>query len=235
MRGIILFILLTTTLGTAQLDVAFMITNHDYEWGPALDFFNADERFDEVNYYDCHLYTPDFDEFLYHDVVITGGTSSYYEPIIFGDRLADYVDLGGCVIVTACSLTQWPLGGGIGGRWHDDGYCPYYSDNPNLLEGYEDLIIDDPRHEIFDGVAGLWDSRWRADTILRSGAVELAHFPDSGGVAINDQENVVGVNYLGGNHLWSGDGYLIMANAACYLAGYSEVRETSWGKIKAQF
>jgi hypothetical protein len=71
------------------------------------------------------------------------------------------------------------------------------------------------------------------DTILSSGAVELAHFPDTGGVAVNAQENVVGVNYLAGAHRWTGDGFLIMANAACYLAGHSDVQETSWGQIKA--
>ncbi|MCK4594641.1 hypothetical protein KAU45_09070 [bacterium] len=211
----------------------FATPGEDYH-SSLLDYFNADERFDEVNYYDCHDGTPEPEEFLYHDVVITGGLSNYLEPVLFGDRLADYVDQGSYVM-TCSSLTQWP-GGSPGGRWHDDGYCPYYSENPNPLEGYEDLIIDDSGHEIFNGVSGLWKCYWRADTILRDSAVELAHFADAGGVAVSMAENVAATNYTPHiGHRWTGDGFLVMANAACYPAGYSEVREASWGQIKAEF
>ncbi|MCK4593635.1 hypothetical protein KAU45_03975 [bacterium] len=139
-----------------------MIKNNDYEWETAQDYFNADERFDEVNFYNCWLGTPNFGEFLKHDAVFAGGGARYYDPVIFGDRLAD--------------------------------------------------------------------------TILRSGAVELAHFADTGGVALSMAENVAATNYTPHiGHRWTGDGYLIMANAACYLTGYSEVREASWGQIKATF
>ncbi|MCX7021830.1 MAG: hypothetical protein NTW26_06100 [bacterium] len=213
-----------------------MIGDYRDHWDEVLNYFESDGRFGDVDFYDCSDdSTPPVGVFSCYDVIVAGGTASYREPVIFGDRLADYVDQGGCVVVETGKLMNWPWSGGIGGRWHDDGYCPYYSENPGGLEGDEDLIIDEPGHAIFDGVSGLWDSLYRVDTILRSGAVELAHFPDSGGVAVNAWENVVGLNYMCGAHNWTGDGYLILANAACYLAAHSDVREMSWGQIKAEF
>jgi hypothetical protein len=96
------------------------------------------------------------------------------------------------------------------------------------------MIIDQPDHYIFTGVERLWDCNWRVETIMREGATELAHFADAGGVAVNAEESVVGLNYLITDE-WIGEGYLIMANAAYYLAGGAAVRETSWGQIKAEF
>ena len=236
MRGIVFLVFLTATLCVAQLDVAFMIGDHRTHWDEVLDYFEGDGKFSDVDFYDCwEGDTPPVGVFLCYDVIVAGGTGSYREPVIFGDRLADYVDQEGCVVVEAGKLTNWPWRGGIGGRWHDDGYAPYYSENTDMLEGNQDLVIDDPGHEIFDSVAGLWDSYWRNVTILRDSATELAHFPDTGGVAVNAQENVVGLNYMCGAHGWTGDGFLIMANAACYLAAHSDIQETSWGQLKASF
>jgi hypothetical protein len=236
MRGIACIIFLTVALAAAQLDVAFMMAVTDeFYIHEILDYFEADERFDEVNFYNCCLGTPNFGEFLRHDVVFAGG-GLYHDPDLFGDRLADYVDQGGCVVVEAGGLKYWFTTVGIGGRWRADGYCPYYSNHGNWLLGYEDLVIDEPGHEIFDGVSGVWDSYYRADTILRDGAVELAHYADAGGVAVSAAEDVVAANFtLYVGHEWTGDVYLIMANAACYLAAHSDVRETSWGRIKASF
>jgi hypothetical protein len=236
MNKVALLVLLTATFVVAQLDVAFMIGDYMAHWDEALDYFEADGRFGDVDFYDCSDdSTPPVSVFLCYDVVVAGGTASYLEPVIFGDRLADYADQGGCVVVEAGKLSNWPWRGGIGGRWYGDGYAPYYAENTDMHEGDADLVIDEPGHEIFDGVSGLWDSHWRVETILRSDAVELAHFPDSGGVAVNARENVVGINYMCGAHGWTGDGFLIMANAACYLAAHSDVREMSWGQIKATF
>lgn len=208
MYKVIFLVLLTVVLGAAQLDVAFMVTERREFWAETIGFFEDDGRFSDVDFYDCREgSTPPVGVFLLYDAVVVGGGPMLLEPRIFGDRLADYVDLGGCVVVEAGKLSNWPWSGGIGGRWHYDGYAPYYSENTDWFESDEDLVIDDPGHEIFDGVSGLWDSRYRVDTILQDGAVELAHFPDTGGVAVNAQENVVGVNYLAGSHRWTGSAF----------------------------
>jgi hypothetical protein len=71
-------------------------------------------------------------------------------------------------------------------------------------------------------------------TELRAGAVELAHFADAGGVALNADESVCGINYSSSDdHFWTGDGFRLIANAACYLADYVDIQPSSWGRIKA--
>ncbi|MBD3372734.1 MAG: hypothetical protein GF403_08470 [Candidatus Coatesbacteria bacterium] len=86
-----------------------------------------------------------------------------------------------------------------------------------------------------NGVSAV-DNVWaRVQTSLRSGAYELAHFVDAGGVAVDEDETVIGVNYRSRDDRdWTGDGWLLLANAACWLCDYSTVRETSWGAIKAR-
>jgi hypothetical protein len=237
MCKIIFFVLVVAISTTAQLDVAFMIGDHREHWDEALNYFGSDGRFGDVDFYDCSDdSTPPVGVFLCYDVIVAGGTASYLEPVIFGDRLADYADQGGCVVVEAGKLSNWPWRGGIGGRWYGDGYAPYYAENTDMHEGDADLVIDEPGHTIFNSVSGLWDSHWRVETILRSDAVELAHFPDSGGVAVNAAQTVVAANFQAyDHHLWTGDGFLILANAACWLAAHSGVQEMSWGQIKAEF
>ena len=233
MRRVLFFILLTATLASATIDVAFMLSEPRADWEEVLGFFEDDGRFGELDYYDCSSDTPPVGVFVLYDVVIVGGVAEYGDYMLFGDRLADYVDQDGLVVVEGGKLAHRSYGG-IGGRWFDDGYSPYYTILRYPLEDPEDLIIDQPDHYIFTGVERLWDCSWRIDTTMREGATELAHFPDAGGVAVNAAENVVGLNFLSSDE-WIGEGYLIMANAACFLAGYADVQDTSWGQIKATF
>ncbi|MCX7022920.1 MAG: hypothetical protein NTW26_11750 [bacterium] len=233
MPRIFFFILLTATLSAAQLNVAFMLSEPRADWEEVIGFFTDDGRFGELDYYDCVSGTPPLGVFVLYDVVVVGGVPEYLDPVVFGDRLADYVDQGGLVVVEGGKLAHKSYGG-IGGRWYDDGYSPYYSMMRYPLEGPEDLIIDQPDHYIFNGVSGLFGCNWRVNTTMREGAAELAHYSDAGGVAVNAAESVVGLNFLI-TDVWTGDGHLIMANAACFLAGYADVQETSWGQIKATF
>ena len=236
MRRVVVFLLLAAALAAAGYKVAFMVCDPQNRWEDALAYFYNEPRFYWVAYYNCVYMTPDPYEFSKQDVIIVGGSLGYHDPNLFGNRLADYVDQGGKVVVETGGIVYSPDYDGIGGRWRSDGYSPYYSNSSILLTGELDLIIDEPGHAVFDGVSGLWDSYWRANTILRSDALELAHFPDAGGVAVNAAETVVAVNFQAhDDHWWTGDGFLILANAACWLAAGSAVDETSWGWIKAAF
>jgi len=233
MQRILFFVLLTATLAAATIDVAFMVSDPRADWEEVMGFFEDDGRFGELDYYDCVSDTPPLGVFVLYDVVVVGGLPEYNDYMLFGDRLADYVDQNGLVVVEGGKLAHRSYGG-IGGRWFDDGYSPYYSFKRYPIEGPEDLIIDQPDHYIFSGVERLWDCNWRVDTTIREGATELAHFSDAGGVAVNAAESVAGLNFLITDE-WIGEGYLIMANAACYLSGYAAVQEMSWGSIKTEF
>lgn len=226
-------ILLTASFAFAAVDVAFMVSEPKADWDGVMDFFKDDWRFGDVDYYDCTELTPPTGVFVLYDVIVVGGVAEYLDAMLFGDHLADYMDQGGRVVVEAGKLAHRSYGG-IGGAWFDGGYAPYYSIKRYPITGLEDLVIDDADHYIFTDVVRLWDCNWRIDTTMREGAIEIAHFPDAGGVALNAAETVAGINFLVTDS-WIGDGYLIFANAAAYVSGQAAVEELSWGSIKAEF
>ena len=236
MRWVFIVMLVLSLPSIGGVKVAFFIAGTEEDWVPALDYFNDDPRFDMVFFISCIVRTPELTTFQYFDVVFYGGWSPYLTPELFGDRLADYVDSGGYAIGLTVGMYARPDHWGITGRWEEEGYCPYRRTIEDLPFSYEDLIIDHPEHPVFDGVSYVHDSYYRIYCELRNGATELAHFSDTGGVAINADETAVGINIEGSDYYrWTGDGFLIMANAACWLAAHSDLRETSWGEIKAKF
>ncbi len=235
MKTVILLLVLPL-VAFAGLDVAFFLADTEDDWIPTLDYFNNDSRFDLVAFVSCATFTPPLVAFQFYDVVFYGGWSPYMNPELFGDRLADYVDSGGFAVGINVGMLAGLWRYGITGRWEEEGYCPYRRTPEGWGFFYEDLIIDHPEHPIFDGVGYVHDSYLRIYCELRNGATELAHFSTTGGVAINGDETAVGINIEGSDYLqWTGDGFLIMANATCYLAAHSDVQEMSWGQIKAEF
>jgi len=196
----------------------------------------SDPRILDVTRFGISSTLPPLYQLLIFDCVIATGSFTVCDPVAYGDLLADYVDEGGGVLcVREAMLGSYSYyESAPTGRWEAEGYCPYECISSLLINEDMDLIIDQPSHSIFDGVDGVDDVPLRVRTALRSGAYELAHFVDAGGVAVNEDETVVGVNYSAENDpYWTGDGWLLLANAACWLCDYSSVSEASWGCIKA--
>ena len=237
MRNILLVLLLLVVLAVASepISVAILVADYYYfyELHQALE---ADPRTGWVNRISISDSLPLLEHLQNYDCVVTDGFFTVCDPIAYGDLLADYVDGGGRVLSVFYAMmgSYGPNDCAPTGRWEADGYCPYECTSPVFFNGYTDLIIDEPGHPVMYGVSAV-DNVWaRVQTSLRSGAYELAHFVDAGGVAVNEDETVVGVNYRSRDDRdWTGDGWLLLANAACWLCGHSGVSETSWGRIKA--
>ncbi len=78
-----------------------------------------------VDYFDARLCTPTPELLAQYDVVYTWVNAGYADSTLFGDRLADYVDAGGRVILGAfCTFRR---GNYLGGRIMRDEYCPVTS------------------------------------------------------------------------------------------------------------
>jgi len=73
----------------------------------------------DVDYFDARYMTPTVDLMIQYDSVLTWKNYSYWNPVEFGNNLADYADLGGRVI-----LGQWCCPDGLGGRIMQPEYCP---------------------------------------------------------------------------------------------------------------
>jgi len=235
MKSFILLLVLPLA-ALAGLDAVFLVGDFYQYWSDVVEYVRNDPRFDIVYFYSIMDWMPPLEFMRNFDVIFVGGTYTK-EPDEFGDNLADYVDEGGCVVCIFGMLFYDPSGYGIGGRWLEDEYAPYgHIPDGYIIYDYQDLNILEPEHPIFDGVSHLSDVYSHFPLELRSGANEIADFPDYPAIAINAGITVVGLDYVCNNPQgWTGDGFLIMANAACWLAAHSNVQEMSWGQIKAEF
>ena len=236
MKTVILMLVLPL-VALAGLDAVFLVGDFYQYWSEVVEYVRDDPRFDDVYFIHIMDFTPSLELMRNFDALFIGGTHTE-EPDEFGDNLADYVDGGGCVVCISEMLFYDPGSWwGIGGRWAADEYAPYGPiPGEFIVYDYQDLNILEPEHPIFEGVSHLSDVYSHFPLELRPGANEIADFPLYPGIAINAGNTVVGLDYVCNDPRgWTGDGFLILANAACYLAAHSDVRETSWGQIKAEF
>jgi hypothetical protein len=76
-----------------------------------------------VDYYDACVGTPTASQLLEYDAVFTWVNYAYADSVLMGDRLADYVDQGGRVILGAWCLPV-RFGNHLDGRIMEPAYCP---------------------------------------------------------------------------------------------------------------
>ncbi|MBD3372736.1 MAG: hypothetical protein GF403_08480, partial [Candidatus Coatesbacteria bacterium] len=149
---------------------------------------DSDPRIIDATRFGISSTLPPLYQLLIFDCVIATGSFTVCDPVAYGDLLADYVDDGGGVLcVHEAMLGSYShYESAPTGRWEAEGYCPYECTSSSLIVNSKDLLIDQPSHYIFDCVAGVDEVHLRVQTSLRSGAYELAHFADAGGVAVNE-------------------------------------------------
>ncbi|MCX6841437.1 MAG: T9SS type A sorting domain-containing protein [candidate division WOR-3 bacterium] len=124
----------------------------------------------------CVSYTPTFAEMCGYDVILVWSSDSFADPVTMGDRLADYVDVGGRVIMfTSCWYDSAGLG--IGGRIKNEWQYQTinYSDSFDLQDRTEGWF--DPGHEITRDM-GIHPIHmyFRHNTTLAPGAFLLAEW-----------------------------------------------------------
>ncbi len=177
---------------------------------------------------------PGLETFLEYDATFcwTAGTPAYPDSI--GDVLADYVDMGGGLVLAQGAYTISNLGP-IGGRIMTEGYSPLIpgppsaDNNPHVLEPNSIAL---PMHPMFNGTNvdnfHLFHQPQFSNPTMDATATLLAL--DEMGVivtAINAAENVVGINTVG---QWSFNPQLypeprkFMANALMFVGGAFESR-----------
>jgi hypothetical protein len=230
----VLILCLALTGAAGALSVIMLVNSFD-NFDGLYQHLCADPRFDVVYRYRIRYDPPPPELLQLHDCATIDGYFRFCDMVTLGNLLADYVDGGGRVVCNYYAMKgPYEDDGSPLGRWWFEGYSPYACLCDADYHYPEDLIIDEPGHPIFDGISAVNGARGRMQTELRAGAVELAHFADAGGVALNADETVCGINYRSSNdHFWTGEGFRLIANAACYLADYVDIQPSSWGRIKA--
>jgi len=164
-----------------------------------------------VTFEDWSTTTPTVEQLLQYGCVFTWSNYKYAESFLLGNRLADYVDLGGTVVISNfCWTSRWGLGGRI---QTDENYAPL-THNGNCAYSYTDLGSYDSGHPFMDGVSSIigiyfmcyvqkeQSATWVADT--------TSLYPLC---SVNADYNVAGVNmYPGDARRWSGDGWVLYNN-----------------------
>jgi hypothetical protein len=169
-------------------------------------FFPLGSQIDWIN---LRSSTPPVSTFLAYDVVYTFSLNLYADPVLAGDRLADYVDAGGKVVITqfAYSIANIPGAdkGPLKGRIMTTGYSPLTAGMPNgnLAEKKIDVSsLDFPLHPIFnfvhDDIIDFFAQGDFGDPGLDPTATLLAKdITGDNVVAINAAGNVMGLDMLG--------------------------------------
>ena len=159
---------------------------------------------DVVNFFDARSSTPTLSNLQDYDAVLVWRNYGVYDPVALGDVLADYVDVGGGVVVTSAC---WAGGPTLQGRFMTEGYSPFVSTGSYLLESWADLGWYDTGHPIMAGVGSV-SGYLRGIVNVADGAELVASWNDSAPF-VATKSQVVGValmpNIYGYGHDWTGD------------------------------
>lgn len=166
----------------------------------------------------------------YNAVIIYSDTSSIYNPVGWGDVLADYVDYGGGVVFTAFTFATPNESVGINGRISSEEYLIFTDDG--YSSGYHlTLVADAASDSILNGVNSFegGQSSYHSKVSLTAGANLIAHwsndYPLVATKQIADKGRIAGLNIFPPSSdirsdLWdsSTDGALLMANSLMWVS-----------------
>lgn len=174
-----------------------------------------------VDVFDAKVATPSLGTLLHYDCVLLTNYIQFKDRWTLGDILADYVDLGGGVIMTHLSFgsSTYP----VAGRFQSDGYSPFTS-----LGGFAssaNLGAFDAGHPIMAGVTQAYTHEPQRVT-LSTGAVWVASWNNGVPFVAAKGAHVVGVTitfWCGMEYEWGGDLPRLIHNAAFWASGGGDI------------
>ena len=184
----------------------------------------AFDSVDHINASSSASFTPTLTDLQAYDAVLAFSTATFDDPIALGNVLADYYDGGGRV-VTAFATATSSLPRAIEGRFGSDYML---LDNSGGFSGNDDSLgtIFEPSSPLLAGVSSL-SAGWAYQSTggLANGGITVAEWNDSGeplvirGEIGNRQRvdlNFYPISSEINSNFWTGDGFILMANALLY-------------------
>jgi hypothetical protein len=128
-----------------------------------------------VNTFDTSIGTPGPETLAAHDVVAGLGDSSYQDPALWGNRLADFIDAGG--VFTQYAYDNWDnIGAHPTGRFESGGYGPFIpGPDDALLTSLGTILV--PGSPLLAGVPSFTTDDNTTPTVA-AGATLLAKWTD---------------------------------------------------------
>ena len=137
-------------------------------------------------------------------------------PVTVGNRLAEYVDAGGNVILAAPTFYNGSAGG-IKGRLADNGYIPFMK---GKIYGTSAMGEFDSTNYIMENVRSVQGSHMLIDAKINDGATEVASLTN-GSPLVGTKGSVIALNlYIAYPGYWTGDVPALIINAI------------NWGHLK---
>jgi len=200
----------------------------DSQFLPPTDELLAHPMIDSVGYLDARGSTPTLNDLAVFDAVLTYNNVRPDDQVAFGNVLADYVDLGGGLVISAYA---YGIGWGIFGRVMDvGGYSPLRgSSGAGNISG--NLIVTIPDDPIFTGVdldsLTYFHNFNTAHPYLNTGASLLATDGTYNMIARNESSNIIALNFFpgkccGGNN---DELYQIIGNSLVSVADTQPIPE----------
>ncbi len=166
-----------------------------------------------VDDYDLTASTPTLTEMSDYDLIFTWTNSDCDDSNLWGDRLADYIDDGGKVVLLDFA---WYSDDGlysIAGRIMSEGYSPLTSLDGHNHYSWANLGTYDAGHPLMYGVTAV-SAYYRDWVSLTPGATLIASW-DDGEEFIAEKGNVLAVNLFQG-FSWGGEYPIILQNIIRY-------------------
>lgn len=166
--------------------------------------------FDEFNAYSG---TPELDLMLNYDIVLVSSNYAFNDPALLGNRLAEYVDEGGSVIIMNSSLS---IAGayGLEGNIINPGYSPLYK-AAHVNANAETTNIN--VHPITNNVESITTGQY-IQTGTQGSGISLGNY-DTGYpfAAYNPEKPIVVINVIPYIDFWGGDLMQLMENTITWL------------------
>jgi len=220
-------ILISVMFSTQASAISIGIAAADSEFKPPTAELLAHPLIDSVNYVNARGTTPSLDDLAGFDAVLAYNNVPPGDPVAFGDVLADYVDSGGGLVLSAFAFSSPGL---MSGKIMTAGYSPFIvTGQKGDLSG--NLIATSPDDLIFTGIdlASLtyFHNSNFAYPGLDLGASILATDGTYNMIARNESANIVGMNLFpgkccGGNN---DEFYRLIGNSLVSVAGTQPVPE----------
>jgi hypothetical protein len=185
------------------------------------------------DYFDARFDTPSPSLLATYDCVHTWSNYPYSDPALFGNRLADYVDGGGKVILGAFAASQ--AGNALAGRLVDPaaGYTPVTSPgNHEGMSAWDGMCREDC---VWEDIAGLYANHRQTLTVVDpANGFACGNFVDGEiAVAYIANRRVYVVNGAGGFPIYT-DHWMawVVANACDCVVPPTAVLPARWSRVK---
>ncbi len=169
-----------------------------------------------VDFYPLNSSLPTLSQLQAYNVVICWTDYTAVDPVAAGNLLADYVDVGGKVVISTFAFyggSQWALAG----RIMTDAYSPLLPGDGSHYS-WANLGTYNASHPIMQGITALGDY-YRDYTVLSTGATLVASW-DDGENLVATKGCIVGIDlYPGPSYDFTGDVIPLYHNTVNFLMG----------------